>query len=580
LKINQSVRLGLSLGFTIILIFSATTPITIGYNIKMPDKQMIMVENYNCYHHSELSTKEQCPIQREDLFYNNVQPEVASNEECSSQILDGPMDSPWPMYCHDTRHTGQSPYSTAGNQGTEKWRFNMNYYASGSSVIDEDDIIYIGGYDLYAVYPNGTMKWQFASSFNIASAPAIDKNGILYVGSIYMHPNYLYAIYTSNGTLKWKYYTEDSIYSSPSIGEDGTIYFGYGSSGDGGYITALYPNGTLKWQYLTGVAVLSSPAIGQDGTVYCGSHDTYLYALYPNNGTLKWKFGTGGWIRTSPCIADDGTIYVVSLDNYLYAINPDGTLKWKTNVGAGTSPTIGQDGAIYCGWDHLYAVNPTNGSIKWSFDPGGVIDGGTPCNSLDGAIIFGTQIGELDGGELIAVNPDGTLRWRIMLATDFIDSAPAIGSDGTVYVGSDNDAVHPGSLGYLHAINTLDPDAPSAPEIRGTENGKINIQYKYTFRAYSHSGKDVYYWIEWGDGGWTDWIGPYSSGEEITLNHTWSQKGTYTIKARCNDTDNLWGPWGELTVTMPRSRVTTNLLFLRFLERFPLLEKLLFRFLG
>ncbi|GAH55900.1 unnamed protein product, partial [marine sediment metagenome] len=64
------------------------------------------------------------------------------------------------------------------------------------------------------------------------------------------------------------------------------------------------------------------------------------------------------------------------------------------------------------------------------------------------------------------------------------------------------------------------------------------------------------------------WIGPYISGEEIKLNHTYKAKGTYTIRARAKDTGNLWGPWNELEVTMPVNQVTHSL-FLQFLERFP-----------
>jgi len=575
LKNNQYIISGLSLSFTIILIFSATTPITIGYNIKMPDKQMIMIYNYNCYHNSELSIEEKYSIQKECLYHNNVQSKGTSKQECSSYILDGPLTSPWSMYCHDARHTGRSPYSTAGNQGIEKWRFGTEDSVWGGPAIDDEGIIYVAAETVYAVYPNGTLKWKYDGWIKTeGSTPAIDENGVLYVGNIW-GSIYLHAIYTSNGTLKWKFPVAGAIWSSPVIGSDGSIYFG--SEDD--YIYALYPNGTLKWQYLTGVAVLSSPAIGSDGTVYCGSHDTYLYALYPDNGTLKWKYKTDNWIRVSPCIANDGTIYVVSLDNYLHAVNPDGSLKWKTDVGAGTSPTIDRDGIIYCGHDRLYAINPSDGSVKWTFDPGGVIEGGTPCNSIDGTIIFGTQIGELDGGELIAVNPDGTLRWRIMLAEMYIESAPAIGSDGTVYVGSDDSGAHPGSLGYLHAINTLDPDAPTAPNINGPTSGKAGTLYEYKFKSTSPVESDIFYYVDWGDGTITDWFGPNGSGEEITLIHTWSQKGTYTIKARCKDTDNLWGPWGTFGVTIPRSRVADNMLFLRFLERFPVLEKLLSKFI-
>jgi outer membrane protein assembly factor BamB len=59
---------------------------------------------------------------------------------------------------------------------------------------------------------------------------------------------------------------------------------------------------------------------------------------------------------------------------------------------------------------------------------------GTPCNSLDGAIYFGTYAS--NGDDLIVLNPDGTERWRLHLANGYILFAPTIGSDGTVYVGS------------------------------------------------------------------------------------------------------------------------------------------------
>jgi outer membrane protein assembly factor BamB len=493
-----------------------------------------------------------------------------------SMCDDDPMDSLWPMYCHDTRHTGRSPYSTADNPGTEKWRFDTIEVTWGSPVIDNDGVIYIGASHLFAVYPNGTLKWEYNEWIKTESAPAIDENGVLYVGSIWAHPNYLYAIYTSNGTLKWKYSVGDLIASSPAIGDDGTIYFG--SEDD--YIYALYSNGTLKWKYLTGVAVYSSPAIGLDGTVYCGSHDGNLYALYSNNGTLKWKYQTSDWVGRGPCIADDGTIYFGSWDGYLYAVYPDGSLKWKTGGNlASTTPVIAQDGTIYVGNRYLTAIYPTNGSVKWSFDPGSgrTIRGGNPCISAEGTIYFGTHIGETDGGELIAVNPDGTERWRIMLASSWIWSAPAIGEDGTVYVGSSNDVPPSESWGYLHAIGKLDVDAPSAPQINGETSGTIGKEYEYTFKSTSPLGRDVYYYIEWGDGTFKDWFGPHNSGEEVKVSHTWSSPGTYTIKARAKDTDNLWGPWGELTVTMPKNKaINFNSNSIKLLDHYSLLQKLLY----
>jgi outer membrane protein assembly factor BamB len=375
------IKKGLAVG--IVLLFFGSSIVTMMVPAERQDTRNR--SPYDCYHRSDtISTP--LPVYVEDKAYDTL-----VTRETSPTSNDGLMNSSWPMYCHDLRHTGQSPYSTANTIGVEKWRTSLGDWVMGSPVIDINGIIYVGANNFYAVYPNGTLKWS-VDYLGISSAPAIDRDGTIYVGTIYSMPNYFYAFYP-DGTLKWRFVTGDAVYSSPVIGNDGSIYFGQ-ASGQTGSIKALYPNGTLRWEYSTNGVVYSSPAIDSNGIIYCGSHDNGLYALYPNNGTLKWRFGTGGWIRTSPCIAEDGTIYCVSLDNYLYAIFPNGTMKWKTNVGAGTSPTIGQDGTIYAGWSDLYAVNPIDGSIKWIFNPGTnrVIEGGTPAHSVDGTIYFGAII--------------------------------------------------------------------------------------------------------------------------------------------------------------------------------------------
>jgi outer membrane protein assembly factor BamB len=569
----------LAIGILFLFIVSSVAPLSFGINISSGEQSscddLQLEDYYGCYSLEEIPESIRSILSENDVSQDISKTTNLIKMEEPLQPSEGPMDSPWPMYCHDVRHTGRSPYRTVGNPGYEKWRFDVIETCLGSPVIDDTGIIYIGARHLFAVYPNGTLKWKYEEPIKITSAPAIDENGVLYVGGIWVRPQYMYAIYMNNGTVKWKYKVGEDIWSSPAIGDDGSIYFG--SEND--YIYALYPNGTLKWKYLTSVAVYSSPAIGTDGTVYCGSHDEHLYAFYPNNGTVKWKYKTGHWIRTSPCIADDGTIYVVSLDNHLHAVYPNnGTGKWKTNVGAGTSPTIGQDGTIYCGYNRLHAVNP-DGTIKWSFNPGEdrAIRGATPCNSDDGFIYFGTHIGETDGGELISVNPDGTERWRIEIATVWTDSAPAIGEDGTVYIGS-WDRGPPHGWGWLHAIGPYDPDAPTAPVINGETNGDAGEEYQYTVKSTSPVGRDVYYYINWGDGNVMDWFGPFSSGEEIKLNHTYTKKRTYIIKSHAKDTDNLWGPWGELKVIMPRNKATYNPFFLNLLERFPLFKQLMLFF--
>ena len=435
----------------------------------------------------------------------NVESVVNINHQ-GLEPIDGLMDSAWPMSCHDTHHTGRSPYSTADNPpGVMKWSFKTQgsaYY--GSTAINSDGTIYTAAVGIYAVYPNGTLKWKYLPGGWFESCPAIDNNGTIYIGSAYAEHNYFFAFYP-NGTMKWRYYSGENIFSSPVIGNDGTIYYG----GESNSINALWPNGTLRWRYQTGHVVYSSPAIGDDGTVYCGCHDNYLYALYPNNGTLKWRFHTDDWIRVSPCIADDGTIYCVSRDGYLYAICPNGTMKWRTWVEAGTSPTIGQDGTIYAGWSQLYAVNPENGSVKWIYDTGGYIQGGTPCTSVDGTIYFGTIVGIIDG-YLISLNPNGTELWRAYIGE--CESAPAIGEDGTIYIGA---ADNSNSKSYLYAFGK----EPLKAEANGPYKAMINQPVQITGTIFGGIPPYTCHW-NFGDG---------NTSEEQNPKHVYGNVGNFTV---------------------------------------------------
>jgi outer membrane protein assembly factor BamB len=501
------------------------------------------------------------------------------------------------MKCHDNKHTGHSPYSTAHIDGTEKWRFETDNWVEGGMVIDDEGTIYFGDVRdyFYALHLNGTLKWRInLGGWNqIISTPTISEDGTIYIGS---WDRYLYAIYP-NGTIKWQFSSGDSITSSPAIADDGTIYFGImGPGWNMGRIYAINPNGTEKWHYDTGDYVLSDPAIGDDGAIYFGSLDNYLYALYPN-GTLRWRFKTGDSVSGSASIEDDGTLYFGSFDDHLYALYPNGTLKWKVHTGWGTSgnPAIGEDGTIYVGTNKLYAINP-DGSVKWTFDldSESSITHSSPAISADGTIYFGTNIGEGFGGEIIAVNSDGTEKWRKKIANDWIDSSPCIGEDGTVYIGSsstkdiENGAAD--SLGYIHAFGTIDSNSPpNEPTLAGDT---IWLPPRYVYECQLSSidpdRNPVQFYVDWGDGTITEWTGggdgyqkmnESASGETVVLYHAYSRTGEYTIRARARDVFKEESDWTTLDVNITKSKPLINTFLLqllgRFIEQFPLLTRLL-----
>jgi len=88
------------------------------------------------------------------------------------------------------------------------------------------------------------------------------------------------------------------------------------------------------------------------------------------------------------------------------------------------------------------------------------------------------------------------------------------------------------------------------------------------------------YIIKWGDGN-SEWTEYGNSGEEITLKHTWTSKGIFTIKAKAIDINESESEWSEFIVTMPRNKyINSNfnlleLLFDRFPSAFPILRFIL-----
>ena len=130
----------------------------------------------------------------------------------------------------------------------------------------------------------------------------------------------------------------------------------------------------------------------------------------------------------------------------------------------------------------------------------------------------------------------------------------------------------------------LENDPPNKPSIDGETNGKVGVEYEYTFETTDPEGLQVWYYIEWGDNTNTGWIGHYPSGEEITKSHSWSEKDTYTIRCKAKDPYEAESEWGELEVTMPMNQQSSNIWFLQFLKNhprmFPILRQLLGWYVG
>ena len=101
---------------------------------------------------------------------------------------------------------------------------------------------------------------------------------------------------------------------------------------------------------------------------------------------------------------------------------------------------------------------------------------------------------------------------------------------------------------------------PEKPQIDGSTRGKTGESYTYSAVSTDvDENDDIYYLFDWGDETFSEWLGPYPSGEEITFDHSWDIKGDYQVRVRAKDTRGAVGEWSDpLPVSMPLTKDITD----------------------
>lgn len=338
-----------------------------------------------------------------------------------------------------------------------------------------------------AVVPPGTPRWSHPlPGENMDSSLAIAPDGALYAASYSANDNagHLYALNPVTGAVNWVFTTNtlSPIHTSPVVSPSGNIYFG----DDNGDLYAVDPSGSSLsgWPVSLGASVTSSAALGS-AWLYVGTGDGVMHAIDPLTGAAKpgFSFMAPGGLTSSPSIGPDGTVYVGAGDG-LHAIDPDtGAEKtgfpYATGDEVHSSPAIGPDGTVYFGSRDafFYAIDP-DGTLKWSSTGSDSVD----VSPVIGAISASTYVYFGDSSSFYALsgeNGSAAANWPMAISVT-PRSSPAVGADGTVYIGSDDN--------NLYAI---DPDGgPSAwPEVKWTVNGTKQIVSSVSIGA----GGDVYF---------------------------------------------------------------------------------------
>jgi hypothetical protein len=89
------------------------------------------------------------------------------------------------------------------------------------------------------------------------------------------------------------------------------------------------------------------------------------------------------------------------------------------------------------------------------------------------------------------------------------------------------------------------------PTISGPSGGLPGVEIDYKFVTNDPENDEIWILIDWDDGTEEDWRGPFDSGYEVIIPHTYEEEGTYQIIAKSMDMwdDSSWSNPFEVVIS-------------------------------
>jgi outer membrane protein assembly factor BamB len=246
---------------------------------------------------------------------------------------------------------------------------------------------------------SGARRWKLSTEHDVDTGPAPLESGAVFAAG----PEVLAV--RRDGTVRWRYKARKKVFASPAVADDGTIVVGDQAH----QITALRADGRPSWTFDAGADVDAAPAVGEGGVAYVGTDGADVIALDVASGAVRWRSPVGGKVRGPLAVGRDGTVFVGTYgpEPAVVALAPeDGAPRWRYRVGTSASTEVGVHAA--------------------------------PLEDATGLLVFGAH-----DDALYALDPGGTLVWRLALGGD-IDATVVLADDGRLYAG--------GGDGLLYAI--------------------------------------------------------------------------------------------------------------------------------
>ncbi len=182
----------------------------------------------------------------------------------------------------------------------------------------------------------------------------------------------------------------------------------------------------------------------------------------------------------------------------------------------------------------------------------------------------GVEVGSLVTTNLTILN-DGTglLNWSLSTSHDWLTFSPKQGMISTesqvVEVFIDTNLIPETLINTLVTskifINSTGGNdivplsfylnrPPSNPIIQGPKKFKFDSIQKFIVSSIDDENISLSYYVDWGDGKNTGWLGPFSQKQQISINHSWQSKGSFSVKAKAKDIFGCESNWSYYPIAV------------------------------
>lgn len=278
------------------------------------------------------------------------------------------------------------------------------------------------------------------------------------------------------------------------------------------------------------------------------------------------------------------TFYSTSSDGFEFWFGTDYYQVWKSQVGLifneNVSITIGQKKWQYWIWrgfvffntisipdnadiisatlsiygkadwseDNDFDITIQNGQPTYPHDPLTAVDynkdhysGNGGSINTGGFTISGYNHINLNSNGIDWINKQGTTKLCLRSSRDINYNEPqgVSAKEWIVIYSNEKGGNYRPKLTVQYTNNP--PESPNKPS--GSTRGLTGVEYTYTTSTTDPEGDQVYYKWDWGDGTYSNWLGPYGSGDTCSASHIWNYENTYSVRVKAKDIHDAESDW-------------------------------------